>query len=132
MAAGNDKGTVLKLKKVILAAIPRSKYAPLALSTQKRGTFVIGARLTQHGGAVAVELARKLSKGAGMRLLVLGTNIIALFLLDSASMSTPTDNLSLKTPNASTGARAFIEASVEKLQKVSDEFYARLEALLKV
>jgi hypothetical protein len=129
---GNDKGVVLKLKKVTLAVIHRSKFAPLVISTQKRGTSIIGARLTPHGGEVAVELARKLSKSAGMRLLVLGTNIIALSVLDSALMSPRTEDLSLTGSNASTGARAFIEASVEKLQKVSDEFFARIEALLKV
>ncbi len=129
-AAENDKGTVLKLKKVTLVAIPRNKYAPLVVSTHRKGMFIIGARLTPHGGEIAVELARKIVKKAGMRLLVLGTNIIALFLLDTASMSPRAVDVLSASQGTRTGEHAFIEASVEKLRKITDEFYARIDALL--
>ncbi len=130
MVDGNDKGVVLKLKKVTMAAIHRSKFAPLVVSTQKSGTSIIGARLSPHGGEVAVELARRLARKAALRLVVLGTNIIALLLVDAASMPEGNLNGSTSKSSANGDGRGFIEESIENLSKITDLFHARIEALL--
>jgi hypothetical protein len=129
-AAGNEKGVVLKLKKVTVAAIPRSKFAPLVITTQTKGTSLLGARLTSHGGEIAVELARRLARKAAMRLVVLGTNIIALLLVDAGSSSQRTPGEPSSNHGADVDGRRFIEESIEKLRKITEDFNARIDALL--
>nr|MDO8085531.1 hypothetical protein [Candidatus Sigynarchaeum springense]MDO8119405.1 hypothetical protein [Candidatus Sigynarchaeota archaeon] len=113
--AASDKGIVLKLKKVIQGTIPRSKFVPLLISTRKRGTYIMAARLTPHGGEIAVEIARKLSRDAMLRLIVLGTNVIALLLVDAA-LALPGNRI--------------VEESIEKLGKITNDFHDRIETLL--
>jgi hypothetical protein len=129
-AAGDEKGVVLKLKKVTMAVIPHNKFVPLVMSTQKRGTVMMGARLSPHGGEIAVELARRLARKDAMRLVVLGTNIIVFCLLDAASVATRSSNGSVSNLGAGIGGRLFIEESMGKIRKIAEEFHTRIDALL--
>lgn len=128
--AGNGRGVVLKLKKVTMASVPRSKFAPLVIKTHRSGLFLLGARLTQHGGEVAVEIARKLARKAELRLVVLGTNVIAISLVDAASIppGSPVDS----SPNigAKDGWYSHIEHYIERLGQITNDFHSQINALL--
>ncbi|MEX2716943.1 MAG: hypothetical protein Q6370_011625 [Candidatus Sigynarchaeota archaeon] len=129
-ASGSDKGAVLKLKKVIMASIPHGKFVPLVIKIQKPGTFMLGARLTPHGGEIAVELARKLARKAALRLIVLGTNVITFLLMDVDSIISSNSNDNQLNTDVNIDGYHYIEESIEKLSKVTDDFHARITALL--
>jgi hypothetical protein len=61
---------------------------------------------------------------------VLGTNIIALLLVDAESSSQRTPGEPSSNHGADVDGRRFIEGSMEKLRKITEDFHARIVALL--
>jgi hypothetical protein len=117
---------ILKLTQVHLATIPRTRFTPIIMTTDRKNFCLVGTRLSQHGGEIAVELARKIVKKASMKLVVLDTNIVAFHLLDmSAIISAPVNGKINAIPG-----QAVIESWFSALRDVSDDFHARVSSLI--
>lgn len=129
-ASGSAKRLVLKLEKVLVASMPKSKFTPVWITTRDKSLSIIGVRLTPHGGEVAVELARKLARKATLQLVVLGTNVISMSLVDASKPSFRPSTSFTSIPENDPGARSNVTALLEKFKRISDEFHARIDAMV--
>lgn len=110
----DQKKMIIKFKAVLVTVIPKKRYEPIMIYTKNK-QLITCARLSTHGGHVAVEIARKLAKQYEMKLVVLGNNVLCFMMLDLPSMDAVAN---------------FFDASIEKLLVVNDEFNARISKLI--
>jgi hypothetical protein len=118
--------TILKLKQIHLFTIPRTRFTPLLITTNLKNSYLVGTRLSQHGGEVAVELARKIVRKASMKLVVLDSNIVAFHLLDTSVIIPSIVNEKTET----IPGQAIIETLFAAFRDVSDDFHARVSSMI--
>ena len=112
----DQKQAIVKFKTVLVASIPKSRFEPIVIFSKKKQVIAC-ARLSTHGGHVAVEIARKLAKQHGTKLVVLDSIILCFMMLDSAS-------------NEIASVVNFFNASIETLRVVSEEFHAWITKII--
>jgi hypothetical protein len=111
-----DKNSIVKFKAVLIASIPKARFEPILIYTKKKQVIVC-TRLSTHGGHIAVEIARKLAKHHGTKLVVLENNILCFMMLDAAS-------------NEIASVVTFFDASIETLHAVNEEFHAWINKVI--
>ncbi|HME56270.1 MAG TPA: hypothetical protein VKM55_28980 [Candidatus Lokiarchaeia archaeon] len=112
--ADNQKNRVVKFKSILVASIPKKKFEPIMIYTKSKQVMAC-ARLTTHGGHIAVEIARKIARQQGTKLVILGDNVLCFIILDVQSMD---------------AIASFFNAAIEKLLVANDAFHARINQLI--
>nr|MDO8114526.1 hypothetical protein [Candidatus Sigynarchaeota archaeon] len=123
-ATGDANGSiaVVKLKKYIMARIPRARFEPVLLLTNKARFLLFGAQLSPHGGHVAVELARQVAKKHGSKLVVLDRHVLVFDIMDLFALNARSDGVKNSVPPL----MKLIDDGIDKFQAMNDDFHERV------
>ncbi|MBD3187194.1 hypothetical protein GF325_10225 [Candidatus Bathyarchaeota archaeon] len=125
---GNDTKDVIKLTTAWFGKIPATRFEPVLVKTRKSHLWLIGTRLSRHGGEIAVRVARRISTEYQSKLVVLGTNIIAFSMVYKNRIVHPILGGSRVNESDRNGFRD----AVELYSKMHDSFNVKLNKIIKL
>jgi hypothetical protein len=118
-AGKSSKRGGVKLGKVTCSVAPKQRRDFVLVSTGQKGTFLVGSRLTVHGGHLAVELAKKLAPKFGQKVVVLERTVLAFTPITATGMG-----------DSRTDLPAALDAVVTSLDGFQEEFHQAVARLL--
>ncbi|MFX0098940.1 MAG: hypothetical protein ACFFCS_05120 [Candidatus Hodarchaeota archaeon] len=108
---GTEKTLVVNLTHAIVSRIPRNRFEPVLVFGNKGKVVLLGARLTAHGGHLAVEVSRKLASENKLKLVILERMVICFLILKAMEI------------------KPDINADMGSMEKVETEITAKITLL---